>query len=122
MRQRSGRGVPAGKPHIEEMQSEDAIAKREVLGRLRTAAEEVRGWARLEDRYAEYARERGASQAEIDMARDAKSWRVAFLHFTDSASIEDVNAEIAKRPGWQPFAARNHPEGGWWLLLHPEGL
>lgn len=57
------------------------------------------------------ARDHGLTQSGF------ASWRVAYLHFTDDATIEDVNAEIAKRPGWEPFATRPHPDGGWWLLL-----
>lgn len=45
------------------------------------------------------------------------SYRVAYLHFPDDATIEEINSALSRRPGWEPFATRQHPEGGWWLLL-----
>jgi hypothetical protein len=48
-------------------------------------------------------------------------WQVAFFHFKEDEDIEYVNAAVTSRPGWEPFAARTHPDGGWILLLRKHG-
>lgn len=44
-------------------------------------------------------------------------WKIAYLHFGTAATSETINAALAERPGWEPFATRDHPDGGWLLLL-----
>ena len=58
-----------------------------------------------------------AGDAVTGMEEMLASWRVAFLHFSDGASVETVNEAIGKHPGWEPFTALRHHEAGWVLWL-----